>query len=470
MIRFLRKKLLTVIALVMLFGVAEAQQLPIYNQFNYNQFVYNPALSGVDTEIPVFTMMHRNQWTGVDGAPETSLISFNGIMSDKNVGYAAYLYNDISGILRTTSAYGNYSFSFDVVDDFRIALGLSAGIINKGLNVARANVDDRSDPALGDYTAGKTVFDFNAGINLSYMNFDFGFAVPQLFAQPIDYAQNLGDNSVVYKLDRHFVGSLKYTYDFEIASLGKLGKEASLVPQVITRVVSNVPVQVDAHLMLELRQLGWIGAGYRTDMGPMANLGVNLTDDLSAGYAYEFNVSNVSSQLGSTHELSLIYKLGGAKRLMDKVQIELEQLKKEEIELMNQMEERMIRRMDSIAEALRNDIVINANKLISHNETLESEGLDYLEEDDLSTTASNVVAGSKGFYIVAGVFAYRKNAEAINNKLASEGYDVEYFYNKANRYYYVFLRKYKTYEQASKLRKNNINGTYFDELWIKEVK
>ncbi len=95
---------------------------------------------------------------------------------------------------------------------------------------------------------------------------------------------------------------------------------------------------------------------------------------------------------------------------------------------------------------------------------------EFLEEDDLSTTASNVVAGSKRFYVVSGVFAYRINAEELNNKLAAEGYDVEYFFNKANRFYYVFLRKYKTYRMALRMRNNNINGTYFDDLWVKEVK
>ena len=467
--RLLQVKLYAIIVLVAISGIAEAQQLPIYNQFKYNQFVYNPALSGVDTDVPVLTMMHRNQWTGIDGAPETSLISFNGVETDKKIGYAAYLYHDKTGLLSTTSFYGNYSFRFTVLKDFNIALGLSAGIINKGINMGKANVNDPSDYALSTDISGRTVFDFNAGVNLSYWNFDLGFAVPQLFANSIDYAEELRDTSVVYSLDRHYVGSLRYTYNFEMDQLGVFGKGMSLVPQVITRIAPDVPVQLDAHLMLDLRNLGWIGAGYRTDMGPLANIGVNITDDLAVGYAYEFNTTNVSRQLGSTHELSLVYKFGGAKRLMEKVRLELDQVKKEEIELMNEMEERLIRRQDSIADALRSDIVINANQLITQNDILNAGG-DFIEEDDLSTTASNVVAGSKGFYIVANVFAYRQNAEVMANRLASEGYDVEYFYNKANRYYYVFLRKYKTYETALIYKQNNINGTYFDELWIKEVK
>ncbi len=465
------QKSIYVLALLLAFSqYAEAQQLPIYNQFKFNQFVYNPALSGVGIEVPVLTMVHRNQWNSVDGAPETSLVSFNGVESDKKVGYAAYLYHDKTGVLTTTSFYGNYSFRFTIVDNFDISLGLSAGVINKGIDKSELNLTDPDEIIYDANLAGRTIFDFNAGINFSLWGLDLGLAAPQLFAQPIDYAEASPD-TIVSTLVRHYVGSMRYSFNFEMQSLGRFGKGMSVVPQVIARMAPDVPVQYDAHLMLDMRNLGWIGGGYRSDMGAIANVGVNLSEDLAVGYAYEFNSSNVSQQLGSTHELSLIYKFGSSKRLVDKVQMELDQVKKEEVELMYEMEQRENRRQDSISEAIRSDIVINANDILNMEEVLASFGdEEFLEEDDLSTTASNVVAGSKGFYVVSGVFAYRINAEELNNKLAAEGYDVEYFFNKANRFYYVFLRKYKTYRMALRMRNNNINGTYFDDLWVKEVK
>jgi hypothetical protein len=163
--------------------------------------------------------------------------------------------------------------------------------------------------------------------------------------------------------------------------------------------------------------------------------------------------------------------MGSTKRLNDRLQLELEQMRTEELELMDLMEEEMIRRQDSIAQRLQNDIVLIDNKLEERTDMFRRElGEAPAIEDDLSTTASNVVAGSKGFYLVANVFAYWKNAENMVNDLSDEGYDVDYFYHKDNKFYYVFLRKYKTYENALKMKQNNINGTYFDEIWIKEVK
>ncbi|MCK5824078.1 MAG: PorP/SprF family type IX secretion system membrane protein [Ichthyobacteriaceae bacterium] len=472
------KTIKLLVVLLLLVSKAEAQQLPVYNQFKYNQFVLNPALSGSDDK-SIMALIHRNQWIGVDGAPETSLISFNGKRTNDNVGYSGYLYHDQTGILQTTSFYGGYSFSFLATEGFRISLGLSVGVINEGINKSEI-VADRSDIVYAGNTAGKTEFDFNAGVNFNFYNFDIGFSAPQLFENSIDYAQELRDTSVIYNLNRHYIGSMKYTYDFEMKQLGDFGKQMSLVPQVLVRYTPEIPVQVDGHLMLDMRKLGWLSGGYRTHTGPMASLGMYLTDDLAVGYATEFNMSNVSRSLGSTHELTLVYNFGNngvyssdgkgsadTTGIMSQVRLEIEKLRQEELVLMKELEERMIKRMDSIADALRNDIVINANQLIVHKEKIGGEEDDIY--NDMSTIASNVVAGSRGYYIVAGVFAYRKNAEDLNTKLVSEGYDVEYFYNRANNFYYVFLRKYKTYESALKLKSNNINGTYFDELWIKEV-
>ena len=481
----LHKSLFLLILTFVISESVQAQQLPIYNQYNFNQFVYNPALSG-QTDVPVLTLLHRNQWAGVDGGPETSLISFNGVESDKKIGYAAYLYHDKTGVLATTSFYGNYSFRFTVANDFNITLGLSAGVINQGVDRSETYItgNDPTDPILLADISGRTIFDFNAGVNFEYMGFSLGLAAPQLFSNAIDYAPQDDNLEASMQLQRHYVANVSYEYKFEVQSLGRFGQGMSVTPQAIVRAaplldtdtigVAAQPVeydiQYDAHLMLNMRNLGWIGGGYRSEVGAIANLGVNITRDLSIGYAYEFNTTEYSTDLGTTHELALIYKFGSAQRIKDEIQKELAVVKLEEIALMEEMEKKYRRSQDSMAQALREDIVINANAIQKINGRIDDLGGEIIEEDDLSTTASHVIAGSAGFYVVSGVFAYRINAEEQYNKLTAEGYDVEYFFNKGNRFYYVFLRKYKTYRMALRMRSNHINGTYFDDLWVKEIK
>jgi type IX secretion system PorP/SprF family membrane protein len=474
LIAMFNKDINKIIALVSLIFIApqlDAQQLPVYNQYMFNQFVLNPAMSSVGVEVPTITAIHRNQWVGVDGAPETSLITFNGDIVERNVGYAAYLYRDQTGILSTTSFYGNYSYNFLAFDGFRIALGLSAGVVYKGVDRSKINLPNSADPILATNIGNGSTFDFNFGVNFNYWNFDLGFAAPQLFGNSINSSEALRDSSMSFNLERHYVGVLRYTYNLSIPYIGQFGDRAKIIPQLTTRYLPNSPVQFDLHTTLELEDLGWLGVGYRTNMGIISTVGFDVTNDLAIGYSYEMNLGATSKSLGSSHEITLVYRLGGNKRLNDRLQLELEQMRTEELELMELMEEDMIRRQDSIAQRLQNDIVLIDNKLEERTDLFRRElGEAPVEEDDLSTTASNVVAGSKGFYIVANVFAYWKNAENMVKNLSDEGYDVDYFYHKANKFYYVFLRKYKTYESALKIKQNNINGTYFDEIWIKEVK
>jgi len=86
-----------------------------------------------------------------------------------------------------------------------------------------------------------------------------------------------------------------------------------------------------------------------------------------------------------------------------------------------------------------------------------------------SNSASNVEPGSRGYYIVAGVFSNQQNAEKLQNRLKNQGLDARYFQDKGNFYYYVYLLKFDSYQQADGAKSSNMNGRYTGDLWIKIV-
>ena len=53
-----------------------AQQLPQFTQYIFNNYLLNPAVTGIENYVDV-KMGHRNQWTGLEGAPVTSYLSVN---------------------------------------------------------------------------------------------------------------------------------------------------------------------------------------------------------------------------------------------------------------------------------------------------------------------------------------------------------------------------------------------------------
>ena len=70
------KKAIIISLLFLLQYSVEGQQEQLYTQFMFNKMAMNPAYAGND-EMYSITAIHRNQWTGFDGAPETQLLSLN---------------------------------------------------------------------------------------------------------------------------------------------------------------------------------------------------------------------------------------------------------------------------------------------------------------------------------------------------------------------------------------------------------
>src|ERR1700712_995974 len=53
-----------------------AQQRPQYTQYVFNNYLLNPALSGIENYTDV-KAGYRSQWTGLQGAPVTSYLTVN---------------------------------------------------------------------------------------------------------------------------------------------------------------------------------------------------------------------------------------------------------------------------------------------------------------------------------------------------------------------------------------------------------
>ena len=71
-----------------------AQQLPLYTQYSSIPYLYNPAFAGSRDEVNA-SLLHRNQWKGVAGAPTTSLFSLEGPVPVENIGIAGTVFQEI---------------------------------------------------------------------------------------------------------------------------------------------------------------------------------------------------------------------------------------------------------------------------------------------------------------------------------------------------------------------------------------
>lgn len=134
---------------------ASAQVTYLGSQFYENQYIGNPAMSGV-AEGVVLNLGYRNQWRSMPGSPVTQ--SLTAEYGKERIGMGINIYNDKAGLLGRFRAVGTYSYHLPLSDDgqkihFGISLGMSNSTIDKGSMIGddREQFLERKPYLVGDF-------------------------------------------------------------------------------------------------------------------------------------------------------------------------------------------------------------------------------------------------------------------------------------------------------------------------------
>ena len=513
----MRKQIILLAAFLVGIVNVNAQQLPLISSYLNTSYLFNPAFSGIDgkTEISV---LNRRQWTDIQGAPETQFMAFNGNRDDLKFGYSGYAFNDATDIVSRSGFYGSYAWHVKFTDENSLSLGLGAGYVNNTINSSGIRVPDELDPVL--YTQlSSAKFDMNFGFNLQFGDFNIGAAVPNLLAPKVDFGDNF-NSPYQYHYMRHYVVNTQYNVQMQKGLM-------TLSPFVMIRANEVTIPQVDAGLMFNHKEYFYVGAAYRSSYAVTGNAGVHVTANISLGYSYDFSLNTYGFALGNSHEFMLRYTFGESKK--DKrLENEIKKLKDRQRRQSGDLEDLLNDRLDEFKdeiteqqkslfdaekEAMKGELTEAAaeaakdaaansgsaqsagangrNNVGGVNSTMNggeingtsgnnTTGNNYpqtpqggsnvnssIKGYDSNQYAGNVQAGSKGFYVTAGVFGSQNNAVKLQNKLRSQGVGSDVFQDSNNSMYYVFLLKFNNYEAANQARNSNFNGQYNGKLWIK---
>ena len=104
----MKKLFLTASVFLFFAGLLYSQQIPLYSQYYFNPFIYNPAMTGSGDKANVF-LINRSQWTDIPGAPVTTALTLDGPIKLKKVGLGISLFNDATGFMERMGVYASYS-------------------------------------------------------------------------------------------------------------------------------------------------------------------------------------------------------------------------------------------------------------------------------------------------------------------------------------------------------------------------
>jgi type IX secretion system PorP/SprF family membrane protein len=150
--------------LVVLVMNAKGQQLPQLTQYQFNDYIFNPAIAG---SRPFFELRsgHRYQWVGIQDAPRTFTFSGTTPVGEK-MGVGGYLFTDIVGPTRRTGFQLSYAYHLRLTQDVKLSLSVSAGLLQFLIDGSKIQFHDPGDPVLDDQLRGDLLPDAKFGFYL----------------------------------------------------------------------------------------------------------------------------------------------------------------------------------------------------------------------------------------------------------------------------------------------------------------
>jgi len=291
-----------ILGLVLLSSLSsKAQQLPQFSQFMLNELAINPAVAGREQYTDIRSN-NRYQWVGVTDAPRTYMLTAHGPISSKNMGLGMNLYTDIVGPTRRTGLNFAYAYHLKVDDDTYVSMGLSAGILQWGIDGHKLYLRDEGDANLLNAYKTTTVPDFGTGAYFYKRNrFYFGVALPQIYQAPIKLYTNSPNNS---KIVTHLQVNGAYKFDID--------DDFKVEPSFLAKYAARTPLIIDLAVRGIYQEQVWLGAGYRTWVVNGVNseaftamVGYMYKDYLMFGYSYDFCATNIKKYSTGTHEVML---------------------------------------------------------------------------------------------------------------------------------------------------------------------
>ncbi|MBK1442207.1 type IX secretion system membrane protein PorP/SprF [Parapedobacter sp. ISTM3] len=309
------------------------QQNIQFTQYVFNSMSVNPAYAGYKEEL--FAQLGlRSQWVDLDGAPQTGLLSFDGLLDlygRRRHGAGVQIIADELGPQLATSAYLNYAFRIQLnrEDTERLSFGLGAGVTQYSLDGTKIVVLEDGDAVLPPGKVSSFVPDIRFGIYYHNAKWYAGISVMDLLAAT--GADNLfrWDQTTIDHIRRrthlYIIGGLLFDLD----------ENTVLRPSLLYKDDLSGPPSLDLNAMFIFNDRLWLGGGIRTGVsafrrdykrftGDRLN-GLNsvsvvtqvfATERLRIGYSYDYMLSRLSGLQNGSHEITLGLTLG---RPLDRV-------------------------------------------------------------------------------------------------------------------------------------------------------
>lgn len=273
-----------------------AQQLSMYSQYYWNDFVINPAFTGIKNT-PRVQLGYRNQWSGFKGAPKTYSIGGHTSLKNNNMGLGGMIFSDDQGgAIQQNGVMLNYSYNLKLDKLSGISFGI-AGILNqygyKGSDIQNINPD-----ATLQTNVRQLVPDLNFGVVYHLKNkLYIGLASNQLIQSRLKKLNQFSTSE--NQLIRHYNLSASY--------ISKINSTLTAEPYAMLRTTFIKAPQVELGAKMTYNDFVFGGLSYRNKESVIGLIGLNYMNFVFA-YSYDFTLSTIRNYSSGSHEVLLAYQ------------------------------------------------------------------------------------------------------------------------------------------------------------------
>lgn len=317
-----------------------AQQKPQYTQYIFNNYLLNPALSGIENYVD-FKSGFRRQWSGIQNAPKTFFASAhwqlasdylwnnplsmpqsdddpmsrnymqNYMSSPAHHGMGVVVVSDKAGPFSRLDANLTYAYHLQLSGTLNLSVGAAAGITRIGLDVNALALDNPNDPAVNNTVVSQVKPDLSMGVWLYGIRFFAGASVQQILPQRLAFTTDPGYSEG--KDVPHFFVTSGYKLF--------LDEQIALIPSVMIKYAKPAPLAVDANLKLAFKDRIWLGGSYRHNDSFSAMAGFNVSKLINLTYSYDFTTSQLNKISYGSHEIVLGLQLNNVYEVMSSMRM-----------------------------------------------------------------------------------------------------------------------------------------------------
>ena len=295
--------LILLVFCTLMINTSFAQQDPQYTQYMYNTMSINPAYAG-QREVLSVTGLHRSQWVGMDGAPQTQTLGIHAPLRNDRIGLGLSIVNDALGPVNEYYIDANFSYTIQVSDNnTELSFGVKAGLHNLTSDWSEGVIQQLGDPTFAD---NLSVFSPTAGAGLYLHNRKWyvGLSVPNFLK-----TEHFDDNQVSIAQER-------MSYYVIAGYVFNLSANTKFKPAALLKAISGAPIIADLSANFLFNDKLTLGVAYRWDDSISGLLGFQVTDGLYLGYSYDATTTELNNYNSGSHEIMLRFELQKVGRIL----------------------------------------------------------------------------------------------------------------------------------------------------------